>query len=243
MNGADYAGPQARWGTKGRLTVGDAWKLAGYCTDGGGTGCDIVGGFRGSSWTNLVDNVVGTLKGEKSQARGWLEYEWRTIEGQTWNVPKKFHGDIDLIKKIPGQEFMNDAGAAARLNGQMTSPMFDNVFVEGATKHGIMGEHLPLGMIPEQARLQWWAQEGLEVGSPIVAIDYWKKGVEWEGRGAVAPFYKGGSTKVTVRNTDPNLFSVNAPSFDAAALREIAGSADAFGGRVFATTVPSLVNK
>jgi len=58
----------------------------------------------------------------------------------------------------------------------------------------------------------------------------------------VAPFFKGGG-KLTERAVDPNVFSVNSPAFDAAKIREIAGWGAGVGGRVFATTVPSLVNK
>jgi hypothetical protein len=130
------------------------------------------------------------------------------------------------------------------LNERLSVPMFDNVWYQGATKHGIMGEFLPDYLVPGKAKQMWWKQQGLEPGSPIVARDYWTKGIwGWESGKRVSPLQKYEGANVVVRKTDPNIFSVNSPVFDAQQVREIAGWADGFGGRVFATTVPSLVNK
>jgi len=72
----------------------------------------------------------------------------------------------------------------------------------------VMGEFLPLdkGLIPPKAQAMWWQQQGLQPGSPIRAIDYWKKGVTgwieeggdgrlFRNREPVAPLFKGGSAR------------------------------------------------
>jgi hypothetical protein len=183
----------------GTITPKDAWILAGTSVEHGVSGAACVGGFSKSSWRAFKTNIKAWKEGRKGLGRGIREVEPGGM--------RKYGGDVDWIVIRKDKPVMTDYVKARRLNAEMDAPHLDT-----SRTHGILGSQMPDELIPQgvlagsgKTRIKIKERFG---GKPVEAYKYQKYGIPTtlHPKGRAAFIRKPGSSKVTIRDPNPNAF-------------------------------------